>query len=119
MVHQFMYLLVATSDEFSIRSTAYNQVVVNETLEFIENHVENSPHQPFFAYAALGAVHLPHSPPDRYLDGSLIKGMYPTPHMDLLLEVDMAVGSLVNAIEAKGIASDTIIIFTSDNGGLR
>ena len=64
-------------------------------------------------------MHVPHSPTDVYLDGTPIKGEYPTPHMDMLLEMDKAVGSLVDAIEAKGINSNTVIIFTSDNGGLR
>jgi len=100
-------------------STAYNQIVVEETLEFIENHLQRSPDKPFFAYAALGSVHVPHSPPDVYLDGTPIKNEYPTPHMDMLLEMDKAVGSLVDAIEAKGINSNTVIIFTSDNGGVR
>jgi len=38
--------------------------------------------------------------------------------MDMLHELDKAVGSLVSAIEERNLADDTIIIFTSDNGGL-
>ena len=38
--------------------------------------------------------------------------------MDILLELDKVVRSLVNAIEDIDLASDTIIVFTSDNGGL-
>ena len=38
--------------------------------------------------------------------------------MDMLLELDKSVGSLVSIIEDNGIANETIIIFTSDNGGL-
>jgi len=36
----------------------------------------------------------------------------------MLYEMDKAVGSLVSIIEEKGLANDTIIMFTSDNGGL-
>ncbi len=68
---------------------------------------------------ALGSVHTPHSPPDKYVDGSPIKGEYPTAHMDVLYELDKVVGSLVSTVENNGLASDTIIIFTSDNGGLK
>lgn len=32
--------------------------------------------------------------------------------------MDKAVGSLVADIEGRGLADDTIIIFTSDNGGI-
>lgn len=98
-------------------STAYNQNVVEDTIAFIDKQVKNNPNKPFMSYVSLGAVHGPHSPPDTYLDGTPIKGKYPTPHMDMLLEMDLAVGSLVDAIDSRGIASNTIIIFTSDNGG--
>ena len=99
--------------------TAYNMIVVNETASFIDNHFLTRPDAPFFAYAALGAVHGPHSPPDHYLDGSAVAGMYETAHMDMLLEMDKSVGSLVAMIEDRGIANETIIIFASDNGGVK
>ena len=39
--------------------------------------------------------------------------------MDMLFEMDKVVGSLVSMIDDRGLAEDTIIIFTSDNGGLK
>lgn len=99
-------------------STAYNMIIVNETSQFIDDHLQSNPENPFFAYVALGAAHVPHSPPDKYLDGSPVKGEYLTRHACMLLEMDKVVGSLVSLIENKQIAEDTIIIFTSDNGGL-
>lgn len=100
-------------------STAYNMILVNETTSFIHDHIQNRPNEPFFAYVALGTVHIPHSPPNYYLDGSQICNFYQTKHLDLLLELDKVVGSLVTVIEQKQISSETIVIFTSDNGGLR
>jgi len=38
--------------------------------------------------------------------------------LDMLLEMDKVVGSLISAIEERNLTQDTIIIFTSDNGGL-
>lgn len=99
-------------------SSAYNMILVNETLKFLDDHLEERPSSPFFAYVALGNVHMPHSPPLRYLDGSPILGQYNSSHLDLLLEMDKVVGSLIGAVEEKGIANNTIFIFTSDNGGL-
>jgi len=100
-------------------STVYNQILVNETSQFINDHLEDRSEDPFFAYVALGSVHYPHSPPTKYSDGSPIAGEYPTAHMDLLLELDKVVGSLVSLVERKGISNETIIIFSSDNGGLK
>eukprot|EP00551_Chaetoceros_affinis_P002085 CAMPEP_0203633594 /NCGR_PEP_ID=MMETSP0088-20131115/694_1 /ASSEMBLY_ACC=CAM_ASM_001087 /TAXON_ID=426623 /ORGANISM="Chaetoceros affinis, Strain CCMP159" /LENGTH=398 /DNA_ID=CAMNT_0050486961 /DNA_START=111 /DNA_END=1303 /DNA_ORIENTATION=+ len=52
------------------------------------------------------------------MDGTPVAGEYDTPHMDLLGEMDMAVGSVVQHLENRRLLDDTIIIFTSDNGGL-
>lgn len=100
-------------------SSAFNMIVVNETSKFIDKHMEETPSQPFFTYVALGAVHIPHSPPYHYLDGSRVRKEYPTRHLDMLLEVDKVVGSLVAMIDDRQLADDTIIIFASDNGGLQ
>mmetsp|Transcript_8380 Transcript_8380/g.10603 ORF Transcript_8380/g.10603 Transcript_8380/m.10603 type:complete len:570 (-) Transcript_8380:138-1847(-) len=98
-------------------STAYNMRLVNETKIFLDSHLASSD-KPFFGYVALGSVHTPHSPPDKYIDGSTVSGKYPTRHMDLLGEMDKVVGSLVEALDERQLLEDTIIIFTSDNGGL-
>jgi len=101
-------------------STAYNMILINETEAFLDNHIANKTgDDPFFAYVALGAVHGPHSPPDHYLDGTVIAGRYPSAHMDMLFEMDKAVGSLVSMVEDRGLANNTIIIFASDNGGVK
>ena len=99
-------------------STAYNMKLVNETKAFLKSHIDSGTNNPFFAYVALGAVHTPHSPPYRYLNGEKVAGKYPSNHMDMLYEMDLTVGSLVSLIEDNGLAEDTMIIFASDNGGL-
>ena len=101
-------------------STAYNMMVVNETVRFIDLHMASDRSEdPWFVYAALGAVHGPHPPPDFYLDGTPIAGTYKLRHMDVLYEIEKVVGSLVTIVEERGLAKNTIIIFTSDNGGVK
>jgi arylsulfatase A-like enzyme len=102
-------------------STAFNMILVNETIKFIDDHMADTTtkSKPFFTYVALGAVHIPHSPPDNYLDGTPIKGVYETRHLNMLLEMDKVVGSLVSMIEDRDLQKDTIFIFASDNGGLK
>ena len=99
-------------------STAYNMILVDETEKYLKRHMKMKPDQPFFTYVALGSVHVPHSPPDKYLDGSSIAGTYDNGHKDLLYEMDKVVGSLIQILEDEQLIEDTIIIFTSDNGGL-
>jgi arylsulfatase A-like enzyme len=99
-------------------STAYNMILVNETNAFLDYHMENRKDDPFFAYVALGSVHIPHSPPRQYLDGSPVAGENLNLHLDMLFEMDKVIGSLVDSIEQRGLANETIIIFSSDNGGI-
>lgn len=69
-------------------------------------------------YFSLGSVHIPHTPPTQYFDGTKIAGRYEDPHLDLLFEMDLIVGSLTKKLEDTNLMEDTIVIFTSDNGGL-
>ena len=99
-------------------STAYNMIIVNETEAFIDRHLEEQKDDPFFTYLALGSVHKPHSPPYEYLDGTPIAGEYDDPHLELLVEMDKVVGSLIDILTSRKILNDTIVVFTSDNGGV-
>ena len=108
---------------FDWDSTAYNMILVNETETFLDDHLDQYGHgddntTPFFTYVALGSVHEPHSPPTKYMDDTLIDGQHPTKHLDMLSELDKVVGSLVSLLESRDLIQDTIILFTSDNGGL-
>ncbi|MCK5457148.1 MAG: arylsulfatase [Melioribacteraceae bacterium] len=66
---------------------------------------------PFFLYFPLTAPHTPIAPDNEY-QGKSKAGAYG----DLVYQVDNVVGSIVKALEENGIAENTLIIFTSDNG---
>lgn len=100
-------------------SSQYNIRIIKETISYIDEHLDQKENKPFFAYVALGSVHTPHTPPIKYVDGSNVANEYQTRHLDMLYEMDKSVGALVDAIENRNIEEETIIIFTSDNGGLR
>ena len=55
---------------------------------------------------------------DHYSDGAPVKGLYETRHLDMIGEMDKVVGSINKIIEDRNLAENTIVIFTSDNGGL-
>lgn len=66
---------------------------------------------PFFVYLPYTATHFPTMPhPD--FEGKSGKG----PWGDLLMQIDSYLGELVDTIDGLGIADNTIIIFTADNG---
>ena len=68
---------IRNSDEgvASWDSTLYNQFLVKETEEFMEEHLQKRPSDPMFMYVALGSVHAPHSPPVFYIDGQPVDGV--------------------------------------------
>jgi arylsulfatase A-like enzyme len=66
---------------------------------------------PFFLYYAVNEPHVPRAPHPRFVGKS---GM--GPRGDAILQLDWTVGEVVRALEAQGIADETLIVFSSDNG---
>ncbi len=79
--------------------------------QFLTNHAEKSPDQPFFLFHSAQAVHLPSFPADKF-QGKTNSG----PHGDFIFELDYVVGELMKTLEELGLADNTLVIFTSDNG---
>ncbi len=74
--------------------------------------------KPFFLCYWSPMVHIPHDPPDTF-DGVKIRGQTPSHHMDMILDLDQQVGRIVRALKDAGVYDNTLIIFSSDNGGLQ
>lgn len=67
--------------------------------------------KPFFLYIPHTMSHVPLGVSEKFR-GKSEQGMYG----DVMMEIDWIVGEIAKAIETKGIAENTVIIFTSDNG---
>lgn len=86
-----------------------------EAIRFIEQQgtARKKSGSPFFLYAALTSPHLPLAPNTEYL-GKSQAGEYG----DFVVETDAFLGAVMGALERTGQAENTLLIFTSDNGGL-
>lgn len=69
--------------------------------------------KPFFLYYTPVAVHNPITP-DKDLAGQSAAGLYG----DWIHELDRSVAAVLEALDRKGIAENTLVIFSSDNGGV-
>lgn len=67
--------------------------------------------RPFFLYVPLTSPHSPIVPNEQFIGASEC-GRYG----DFVCEVDWVVGRLMAALDRAGIAEETLIVFTSDNG---
>lgn len=101
--------------------------LTNATADFITSHVENNRRtgsdQPFMVYFSSQAIHVPHTPPFDF-DGDpssideQVYGKTGAMTSDVLYELDLQVGKILETLEAQGVADNTLIFFTSDNGAL-
>ena len=96
-------------------STELNMLLADKAAAFITSSAASS--APFMLYYCSPAVHLPHTPPTS-IDGDPIAGSTPTSHLDMNRVLDLEVKKIVDALKAAGEYENTLIIFTSDNGGL-
>jgi len=69
--------------------------------------------RPFFLYFTPVAVHNPVTP-DKDLAGKSVAG----PYGDWIHELDQSVDRILATLDKMGVAKDTLVLFTSDNGGV-
>ncbi|TLX76410.1 arylsulfatase [Labilibacter sediminis] len=84
-------------------------VILNKTQEKINEYSKKD--DPFFLYFPLNSPHKP-IVPDEPFKGKSVIGQYG----DYCEQVDWCLGEVMKTIDEAGIADNTILIFTSDNG---
>ncbi len=99
------------------KTSAAGALLTRKALDFIDRHIRENSGQPFFMYYCSQAVHVPHEPPVTFF-GQMVKGTTPSAHGDMIRELDMQLGAIVDALKKNGQYENTLIIFSSDNGGL-
>lgn len=92
--------------EYPADQSTLTKRYTEEAVKFIEANKDD----PFFLYIPHTMVHLPLAVSEAFKNrtGRLI--------WDAIEEVDWSVGEVLKAVKAAGIADETLVIFTSDNG---
>lgn len=73
--------------------------------------IERNKAKPFFLYFATHDAHAPHLPNARF-HGTTGLGK----RADMVSELDWSVGEIMKTLDRLGLARDTLVIFSSDNG---
>ncbi len=76
-----------------------------------ERFIDDNRERPFFLALTLSAPHLPNYPNPAFA-GKSAAGAYG----DCVMEIDSIVGRLIDKLESSGLARNTLVVFTSDNG---
>ena len=76
-----------------------------------EMFIERADRDPFFVYLALHDIHVPRMPNTRFkgVSGLGYRG-------DAILQMDYMVGRVMQKLDDRGLTSNTIVMFSSDNG---
>jgi arylsulfatase A-like enzyme len=77
------------------------------------NWITTNKDKPFFLYFPTTNIHHPFTPAPRF-KGTSQCGLYG----DYIHELDWMVGELLACLEENGLSDNTLVIFTSDNGGM-
>jgi arylsulfatase A-like enzyme len=90
-----------------------DEAVGTRLLEKSVEWIKVNKDQPFFLYLATTNIHHPFTPAKRFQSTSQC-GRYG----DFVHELDWMVGEVMKSLEEQGVAENTLVIFTSDNGGM-
>ncbi len=95
------------------------EIFTNWTLDYLQNQEDKK--DPFFLYLAYNAPHVPIQPPKEWLDR--VKKREPgisekrAKIVALIEHLDYNIGLILHKLESNHMLDNTLIIFTSDNGG--
>ncbi len=92
--------------------------LTDKAVDFIQRHKE----VPFYLYLPHFAVHSPHNAKpeliDRFKPKPPVAGHNNPTYAAMIASVDESVGRVMKALDEFGLADNTVLIFSSDNGGV-
>ena len=121
------------NEKLSFQDGYNTKVITENSIDFIESNK----HKPFFLYLAYTAIHFPWQTSEDYnletvQEGEDFSSTYPGPHSKLgphppeqipsvvikmIEKLDESIGRIIATLQKQGIDKNTLVFFTSDNGG--
>ena len=89
------------------------ELITDRAVDFVDRHAGA---QPFFCYVPYNAPHYPMHAPTEYLDRFADLPPDRRVMAAMVAALDDGVGRIMDALVRNGIADDTIVVFSSDNG---
>jgi arylsulfatase len=102
---------VDTPDEGVVGIPFFDGYVEAAAIEFLEEAAEN-PDTPFYINVNFMKLHQPNLPHPDFQGASISKSKY----ADSAVEMDARIGSILDKLDELGLAENTVVFFTTDNG---
>lgn len=103
----------ATKAHERYRDEFVGTTLAEKAVAWIEERAQQDRRRPFFLYLATTNIHHPFTPHPRF-KGTSQCGLYG----DFVHELDWIVGQILRTLDKADLAKDTLVVFTSDNGGM-
>ena len=91
-----------------------SQLLASKAVQFIQS---SAAREPFLLVYWTPSVHKPHAPPESWGEQE-IAGKNLTARLDMVETLDQEVRTIIEALKETGVYNNTLLIFTSDNGGI-
>lgn len=97
------------------RMETFDQEVTDETLKYLDRVAKDN--KPFFVWFNSTAIHIWSHPQNRYVQQAVDEGRAEEDVVRAkMLEHDEQVGSILRKLKDLGVADNTIVIYSTDNG---
>lgn len=114
---KWTYSAINDLEEYYGSDINLTQAITDKALKAMDYPIEKG--EPFYLYMAHFGVHTPIHPEPQYYQKYLDAGQEEKTAMysSMVESVDESLGQIMDYLERKGVADNTVIIFYSDNGG--
>lgn len=106
----------------SIKEKSDDEYLTIRIMDEVLNFIDTLKNRPFFLYYAPYAVHTPIQPikslQHKYESKATWNGQQNSAYATMIENLDTQVGRLVQNLSQEGLLENTLILFTSDNGGV-
>lgn len=98
--------------DLQVRPIVNEKYIVPKTIDFMKRSAAAK--KPFFVYVGYSVIHPPVMPNPNYDRKSTQRSGVIA---DVIAEMDLGIGQILDAVKEAGIDDNTIFIVSSDNGG--
>ncbi|MBC8354053.1 MAG: sulfatase-like hydrolase/transferase [Planctomycetes bacterium] len=109
---------LANGDVVAHGNGDHGLVIGRETMQPIDEFIDDCGAAPFLVWYAPFLPHTPHNSPKKYFDLYESSGVpkHRIPYYAAITQFDDTVGHLVQSLEKRGLARNTVFLFVVDNG---